>query len=565
MSWGLIDKARKTLAGEEGTIIKSWGGKITFAIAYPNIYYVGMSNLGFHTIYYQLNSFPDVLCERVFLPDKDDYQAHIYTNTALFTLESQKNLYRFNIVAFSVSFENDYLNILKMLDLAKIPLEREKRDDHYPLIIAGGVASSLNPEPISNFIDLFVIGEGEEVIPELIDSYKTGVEEGFTKDEILENLADVAGIYVPRLFTVKYNSNGTIKGFEAERGFPQQVKRRWVKGLDDFNTHSIILTPNTEFGDMFLIEMSRGCGWRCRFCAIGSIYHPYRRRSFENLIETATSGVKKMGKIGLVGANVSDHPELAQMCEFIVSNEGNVSLSSLRADSINTRVIRSLKASGHKTLTLAPEAGSDRLRRVIDKKLTERDILKVVETVIANDILNLKLYFMIGLPTETLEDVEEIVRMARRIRHHVLKMSKDNKRLGKITLSINSFVPKPVTPFQWHPFDDKKSLKDKLKVIRNALKKESNINVICDLPKWSYIQALLSKGDRRVGGIILAAYRFGGDWKRAFREVDINPDFYVYRQREIDEVFPWDFINHGIGKEDLFSEYKKALSTPSAY
>lgn len=559
MSWSLVDKARKTVTEEEGTIIKPWGGKISIAIAYPNSYYIGMSNLGFHTIYYQLNSFPEVLCERVFLPNKDEYQKYTNTNTALFTLESQKSLYQFDIVAFSISFENDYLNILRMLDLAKIPLEREKRDNGHPLIVAGGVASSLNPEPISNFIDLFVIGEGEEVLPEFIESYKNGVAKGFEKDKILEELANIEGIYVPWCYTVNYKSDGTIKGFVPKSGFPREIKRRWTKHIDSFKTHSAILTRNTEFGDMFLIEISRGCKWGCRFCATSFIYRPYRKRGFKNLSETATNGLTKRDKIGLIGADISDYAGFLELCELIVTKNGRVSVASLRADSLDDRLVKYLKASGHKTITLAPEVGSERLREVINKKITEEDILRAVETVIGNDILNLKLYFMIGLPTETIEDVEEIIRITKRIRHHILKVSKDNKRLGRITLSISSFVPKPATPFQWHPLSDVKSLNDRLKVIKNALKKEGNINATSDLPKWSYVQALLSRGDRRVGQIILAAHRLGGDWKRAFREVDINPDFYVYRQRNFEEIFPWDFIDHGMKKEHLFAEYQKAL------
>ncbi|MFH1624789.1 MAG: TIGR03960 family B12-binding radical SAM protein [Pseudomonadota bacterium] len=560
MSWNLIDKARKILAEEEGTIIKSWGGKITVAIAYPNLYYVGMSNLGLHTIYYYLNSLPDVLCERVFLPGKDDYQAYASTNTALFTLESQKPLYQFDIVAFSISFENDYLNILRILDLGKIPLGRENRDNGHPLIIAGGVASSLNPEPISDFIDLFVIGEGEEVLSELIDSYRNGVEKGYKKDKILENMAGIVGVYVPGCYTVTYKSDGTIKDFEPKSGFPRQVKRRWIKSIDKFRTHSVILTPDTEFSNMFLIEISRGCKWGCRFCAASFIYRPYRKRGLEELGEMAINALTKKNKIGFIGAAVSDYPGLSELCELVIAKNGKVSVASLRADSLNDRVIKCLKASGHKTISLAPEVGSERLRKVLDKKITEEDILRAVETVIRNNILNLKLYFLIGLPTETLDDVEEIIRMTKKIKHHMVKVSKGNKRLGRVTLSINSFVPKPVTPFQWHPFDDLKSLNNKLKVTRSGLKKEGNVNVTSDLPKWAYVQSLLSRGDRRVGRIILAAYELGGDWKRAFREIDINPDFYVYRQRHREEIFPWDFIDHGIKKEHLFAEYQKALA-----
>ncbi len=560
MYWGLIDKAKKTLAKEEGTIIKPWGGKTTIAIAYPNIYHVGMSNLGVHTIYQHLNSFPDILCERVFLPDKDEDQRYINTNTALFTLESQKPLYKFDIIAFSISFENDYLNILRILNLAKIPLQREERKNNYPLIIAGGIAPSMNPEPISDFIDLFVIGEGEEALTELVESYKKSAENGYNKDKVLEKMASIEGVYVPGYYNVSYKSEGTIKEFMPESGFCQRIKRRWIKDINRFKTHSIITTPHTEFSNMFLVEISRGCKWGCRFCATYFIYRPYRRRGLKNLGDTVTNALDKVDKIGFVGADVLSHPGLNELCDSVIKKNKKVSVASLRADSLNHTVIKYLKASGHKTISIAPEVGSERLRKVINKKITEDDILNAARMVIDNDIFHLKLYFMIGLPTETIEDIEEIVSLIKKLKHHILKASKGKKRIGRITLSINSFVPKPATPFQWHPFDDVKSLNNKLKIIRNGLKREGNINITSDLPKWSYIQTLLSRGDRRVGRIILAAYQFGGDWKRAFKEVDINPDFYVYRQRHPEEIFPWDFIDHGIKKEHLFAEYQEALA-----
>ena len=560
MYWGLIDKAKKTLAKEEGTIKKPWGGKTTIAIAYPNIYHIGMSNLGIHAIYYHLNSFPDILCERVFLPERDEEQRYVSTNTVLFTLESQKPLYEFDIIAFSISFENDYLNILQILNLAKIPLHRQERKSKDPLIIAGGVAPSMNPEPISDFIDLFVIGEGEDVLTGLVESYKKDTENGLEKDKVLEKMASIEGVYVPGHYSVSYKSDGTIKDFIPKSRLCHRIKRRWIKDINRFRTHSIITTPDTEFGSMFLVEISRGCMWGCRFCATCFICRPYRRKSLKNLGDTVRNGLDKVDKIGFIGADVLSHPGLNELCDSVIKKKKKVSVASLRADSLNHTVIKYLKASGHKTISIAPEAGSERLREVINKKITEDDMLNAVQMVIANDIFHLKLYFMIGLPTETIEDIEEIVFLIKKLKHHILKASKGKKQIGRVTLSINSFVPKPATPFQWHPFDDVKSLNNKLKIIRNGLKREGNINVTSDLPKWSYIQALLSRGDRRVGRIILAAHQFGGDWKRAFKEGDLNPDFYVYRQRHPEEIFPWDFIDHGIKKEQLFAEYQEALS-----
>ena len=564
MSWNLVDKARMTLDQEEGTVIKPWGGKISIAIAYPNVYYIGMSNLGFQTVYFLLNDLPGVLCERVFLPERDDIRIHMDTNTALFSLESQKPLNRFDIIAFSISFENDSLNILKILDLAHIPLRREQRAENHPLVIAGGIVPGINPEPISDFIDLFVIGEGEEVIPEFVEVFRDATEKRYDKADILKGMSGIEGIYVPMFYAVDYETDGTIREFRPEKGFPKQIKKRRLRDIDGSKTHSTILTPHTEFGDMFLMEVSRGCRWRCRFCATGFICGPYRKRGLDNLCETVAYGLTKRERIGMIGADVSSHPCLLELCESVINKNGKVSVASLRADSLNDTVMKYLGLSGHKTISLAPEVGSERLRKVINKSITEKDILEASETVVKNDIFNLKFYFLIGLPTETPEDVEEIVQITKRIKHHILKVYKGKRKVGRLTVSINCFVPKPFTPFQWHPFEEMKSLKNKLKIIRNGLKREGNINVISDLPKWGYVQSLLSRGDRRVGRIILGAYLTDGDWRKSFRESNINPDFYVYRQRPYGEIFPWDFIDHGISKERLFAEYEDALawSTP---
>jgi len=559
MSWKLIESARKRLSEERGTIRKEWGAKTTLCLAFPNRYHTGMSNLGFQTLYRQMNQLPGVVCERVFLPDRDELQEYVKTDTALFSLESQRPLYDFDILAFSVPFENDYLNILTLLKMGKIPLLREVRDESNPLIIAGGVAISLNPEPLADFFDLFLIGEGEELLPEFMRCFEEVRSEGRTRRDLLEKVATIEGAYVPLFYEVQYTGDGSIKAFTPEGAYPCPIKRRWIQDINRFHTISTLFTPHTEFNDMAMVEVNRGCPRGCRFCAGRFIYHPFRNRTVEDLRENIREGLTQQKRIGLVGSAISDHPRLREICQSIHDLKGTISISSMRADSISEDLVINLKASGHKTVSLAPEAGSERLRRVIKKGIEEADLLRAAEIIFRAGIPNLRLYFMIGLPTETDRDIEDLIGLTRRIKHIFLKIGRDKKRLGRIVLSITPFIPKPSTPFQWAPYEEIDSLKRKLQRIKHELRGTGNIQVIHDLPKWGYVQALLSLGDRRVGKILLAVHERGGHWQKAFRDTNLNPDFYVYREKNLDEILPWDFIDHGVGKDYLRKEYREAL------
>lgn len=560
-SWKLVQKAKAILEKERGAVQKTWGGKITICLLYPNSYHVGMSNLGFQTLYQILNAHDDVVCERAFLPEPEDLQEYRDTQSPLFSLESQKPLSSFDFLAFSISFENDFLNVLTLLELSHIPLESRLRGERYPWVIAGGVAVFLNPEPVSEFFDLFILGEAEEVTREFLEVCRNTLSDKKKreKDDFLTNLSKVEGVYVPKFYRVTYAESGKIEKMDSEPGFPRKVKRRWVSRLDQFPTQSTLFTPDTEFKEMALVEVNRGCPRGCRFCAACFVYHPFRSRSFPSLESVSRGALLKERRIGLVGTAVSDHPQLLPLCQSILSQQGGVSLSSLRVDAVTPSLIQCLREGKNRTVAIAPEAGSERLRKSLRKGYSEEEILKSIDTLVENGLTQIKCYFLIGLPSEADEDVKEILLLAKKIRHQILSTLKDQKKRWRLVLSVNPFIPKPATPFQWVPLEEVGELKKKLKVIQRGVQGERGMEMIYDLPKWAYIQALLSRGDRRVGRILMAAHRNQGNWSRALRETDINPDFYVYRKRDLDEIFPWDFIDHGISKERLQEEYLKAM------
>ena len=555
MTRTLHEKADALLAAEQGVIRKASDAAVAVALAYPNTYHVGMSNLGVHQIYSILNSRVDTVCERVFLPDEQDIDEYARTRTKLFTLESKRPVNEFDILAFSISFEQDYLNVLEMLKLADIPRESRERSEHHPLVVFGGACSFFNPEPLADFFDLVVIGEGEEIAHELIEVFQAHRSKGRT--ELLRQLCRVPGIYVPRLYDVLYHDDNTInKRVRIEPAAPERIVKRTTADLNATPAATAVLTPNTEFSDRYLAEVTRGCGRHCRFCMAGYIYLPPRSLSKERATEQARKADDLCGRIGLVGAALSDYPEIGEVCSAI---QGSVSVSSLRADSVSEVLIERLAKSGHKTISIAPEAGSERLRAVINKGVTEDDILRAADLIFGAGIPNLKLYFILGLPTETQEDVDAILLLAEKTHEVQLKHARPLGRIGRITLSVNSFVPKPFTPFQWEPMESIDSLKKKLRGLERAVSRIGNMNLIHDLPKWEYVQALLARGDRRTGRLIRAVHENGGDWKKAAKMLALDLDFYVVRRRGFDEALPWDFIDIGVRKEYLKNEYQRAL------
>ena len=562
MSWKLKRKYNDVLADEEGYQKKIWGELLTVCLAYPNYYRTGMPNLGFQTVYSLINRQTSFLCERVFLPDPDDETAFVSGSIPLFSLESQKPLSEFDIIAFSIPFENDYPTILKMLSMGGITLSAEERKDTEPLIIGGGVSVTLNPEPLADFFDLFLLGEAEEVLPEFLRVFEDSCRLGHKRNELLfRTQRDVEGAYVPKYYRVYYRAAHLIEDIRpVDAALPVKIKTRHISDINTFTTEQSISTPAAEFKELFLTEVSRGCRRGCRFCAAGFLYRPARFRSLETLEPSFVRGMGGQKKIGLLGTAVSDHPDLPSLCRFIMEQNGEVALGSFRLDRLDSELASLLQKSRVETVSLAPEAGSQRLRDVIRKGITDEDIFRAVELLIEHGILNMRLYFMVGLPTETEEDIDAIIDMIKKIKHHVMKISAGRRRFKRITLSINQFIPKPFTPFQWLPLEDINAVRKMMRKIENALRKESSVKVIHDLPKWNYIQALLSLGDRRVSGILFSAHTNKGNWPKALKEVNVNADFYVYRRKGIDEILPWDFIDHGIDKQYLIDEYSKAMA-----
>ena len=546
---------RKITDNETGGIPKKWKKHINIALIYPNTYHVGMSNLGFQAVYELINSYEDVLCERSFLWD-DDGSAGAKPIT---TVESGKDIRAFDIVAFSVSYENDFPNLLAILEKAKFPLQSNDRGTPHPLVIAGGVAFFLNPEPLAPFIDCFLIGEAEAVLPKFLAAFSPEILARDRKSCLHMLARDVPGVYVPSFYKAKYRPDGILGAFEPLSDVPVKVERQYAKNISHTPTCSAIITPNTIFDSTFLIEVSRGCTHGCRFCAAGFVYRPPRFRPFSLLKECMDQGASKTNKIGLVGAAVSDLPDLDKICGKELRKNSRVSFSSLRADALTPKLLAVLKESKTKTATIAPDAGSERMRQVINKGIDETDILDAVEQIVAADILNIKLYFMVGLPTETMEDVEAISALCKKVKHRFLKSSRAKKRMGEITVSLSSFVPKPFTPFQWVKMDDIQSLREKIKRVKNGLKKVANVRVHADIPRWAYIQGLLSRGDRRVAQLLSLVTTNRGNWPKTLKSSPINADFYVLRERSLNELLPWDFIDHGIRKSFLKTEYKRAL------
>jgi len=534
--------------------VRDRGNILSVCLVYPNSYHTGMSNLGFQTVYALFASAAGILCERAFLPERAGPDGRRRDGAPILSLESRRPLADFDVIAFSVSFEPDYVNIPLMLSRSRIPVPAAERNGSHPLVVAGGAALFINPEPVADFMDLACIGEGEEIVPSLVAALMSPDPVG--RRELLLALSGVPGIYVPR-FHHPLHESGKLTGFHTEPGVPGVVPRVCARLERHPPAQSIILTENTEFGDMFLVEVSRGCPRGCRFCSSGFIYAPFRQHSLESLVAAVDRGLRYRNRIGLVGAAVSDHHAIGLLCRHIVERGAGVSVSSLRIDRLDPDMLDALVASGHRTIALAPEGGSQRLRDLIRKNLTEGQILEACDTIISRDILNLKLYFIIGLPTETEADLEELVRLVMAIRTRVVERARANRRLGEIVLSVNPFIPKPFTPLQWCGMEPLSSLERKVRMLERSFHGVANLRFKMESLKGAYLQALLSRGDRSCSAL-LAGMAAGATLKKAAKACGIDTDALVCRDIPPGEPLPWDLLGTADG-DTLRREFARAF------
>jgi radical SAM superfamily enzyme YgiQ (UPF0313 family) len=529
MAWDEIKKARRRLSREQGTIIKDWGGRVPIALVYPNSYYIGMSNLGVHALYSLLNSYNKVVGERAFWETEDRD-----SRSPSLCLESRRPLSDFAVVAFSISYELDYFNVVHILRASGIPLYAADRDERHPLIIAGGPCIIANPLPLSPFFDCLCIGEAEPIIPAMLPIIDEGI--GGKRSDLLQALASLSGIYVPQYYSGK------------------PVVRQWAENLDDFPVSSVILTPDTELGDLYLIEVERGCNWGCRFCLTSQAFRPMRYRSMESLIAQAEQGLKYRKRLGLVGAAVSDHPQIEELLLKLGQMGAELSISSLRMAPLSSVVLRELAKRGARTIALAPEAGSHRLRQVIKKGISEDDILEAMGKVAEQGIKQVKLYFMIGLPSETDQDIEEIINLSLNCKRIL-----DRQQTGcRLVLNISPFVPKAGTPFQWLPMTPPPILNRRLSLLKNKLMPRG-IKLKGESPAWSQVQGVLARGDVKLAEVLANIEEVSlSGWRKAVDKCHLDIDFYVHQRWDINQRLPWEIIDLGTKPGHLELELDRA-------
>lgn len=553
-----VEAARQTLSREVGYVIKPHANRLRVALIFPNTYFVGMSNLGLQTMYRLFNDHPDIVCERAFLPPKQELAALRDAGTRLVTLESQTPLSEFDVIAFSVSFEWDYTNVLTMLRLAGLPVRAADRDYTMPLIVIGGAVTFVNPEPLAPFADVIAAGEGEALVPALVEAFGTS-----SRSEQLKRLAQHRGYYIPSFYDVEYADDGTIARFVPREGTgaPPIVRKAALKTTEAVDPPSTtIFTPDTEFGSRFLVEVVRGCANLCRFCWAGYNYLPVRAFPAQRILDLAQAARAHSSRAGLVSIALCDHPEIEHILRSLKDMGYSISPASLRLDDLTPTIVGLLRDSGERTLTIAPETGSDRLRRVINKTVTNEEILNAAELIFSSGIESLKLYYMIGLPTEDDADLVAIRDLTLQLHAIMLKHARARGRIGRIVASVNPLVPKPGTAYQWLPMASADDIERRMKRMRALVSDIDNVYFNIKSERHSYYQALLSLGDRRIAPAIEQAEANGGQWRRAVADAGVDGDFYIYRDRSKDAVLPWNIIDGGMKEPFFRAEFEKALN-----
>ncbi|MSU02870.1 TIGR03960 family B12-binding radical SAM protein [Tissierella pigra] len=574
-----VERPARYIGMEQNSVSKDLEKvKVKFAFSFPDIYDVGMSHLGLHILYNLINEEEDFLCERVFAPWTDMEEEMRHENLPLFTLESKEEVRNFDFLGFTLQYEMSYTNILNILDLSKIPLLSKDRTDEDPFVLAGGPCA-YNPEPIADFIDFFIIGEGEEVTIEILQVYKEHKEGNWNREEFLKSIAKIQGVYVPKFYDIVYKEDGTIKErITLIEGVPSKIDKRMIKDLDSMFSPEKMIVPFIEtVHDRVSMEIFRGCTHGCRFCQAGMIYRPIREKSVDKIVELADKLVESTGyeNVSLSSLSSCDYSELylliTKLMEKFEEKKVGVSLPSLRLDSFSIDILKEIEKVRKSGLTFAPEAGSQRLRDVINKGITEEDLVNTVSYVFKEGWSTIKLYFMVGLPTETDEDVMGIKDLAYKVKDMFFDLPKEERKGNlKVTASASCFVPKPFTPFQWVGQESMDEFYRKIYLVKNSIK-DNKVTFNYHDPKLSYLEAIIARGDRRISKLILRAWekgcKFDGwsehfkydTWIETLKELDMDGDFYALRNRSLEENLPWDFINPGVSKEYLIREYKRSI------
>ena len=573
-----VEKPARYTGGELNSISKELDKiNIRFAFCFPDSYEIGMSHLGMKILYHLLNERPDTWCERVFAPWVDMEARMRENNIPLFALESRDPVKDFDFVGFTLQYEMSYTNIINMLDLAGIPLRSNDRTCEHPFVCAGGPCA-FNPEPLADFVDFFMLGEGEDIIIEVMDVYKAWKNESVSREVFLERIAGIEGIYVPAFYETEYNQDGTIASMKPVNSkYPKKIRKRIIKDLDTTYFPDKIIVPFTGVvHDRIMLELYRGCSHGCRFCQAGVIYRPVRERTPAKLLEMAKKLEAATGyeEISLTSLSTSDYSGLSQLTDELINEmeakRVNLALPSLRIDSFSLDLMEKAQKVRKSGLTFAPEAGTQRLRDVINKGVTEDDLVNSVSTAFKGGWSGVKLYFMLGLPTETNEDVEGIAILANKVVDAYMSIPREKRGRGlDVTVSASSFVPKPFTPFQWEAQDTIQMLREKQQFLRNKIKSRF-ISFNWHESEVSLLEAVFSRGDRRTGTVLLKAWEKGckfdgwGEhfkfdaWMKAFEECNIDPAFYANRKRSYDEILPWDHIDSSVTKKFLIRENEKA-------